>query len=416
MTDLKGKRLLILGGNTLSCDIVNAAKRLGVYTIVTDWYDTDRSPAKLIADEYWNEEVFRPDLLAQLVKDKGIDGVITGFSDSYLFPYQELCTLAGLPCYATKEQFEWTTDKSSFKERCRRYNVPVVPEYDINSFDKTVINNNHKVIIKPVDNSGSRGICICDDPNEFEEKLTYSLGFSEKKQVVIERYMDCDDVSFEYKIQDGEVKLTSICDRFIYKTANEGSITSSLIYPSKYTDAYMADVDRRVKHMFEAEGLRNGVLFMQAFAENGQFYFYEMGYRLSGGRHYIFTKNQNGDSAVEELINFAISGKMSEKRIAEAATPRFKDVCSQLSIICKTDKIASIEGWSAIAEMPQVIDAMPMLKEGQVVGKQGTTASMFARLHIVTNTPKELDTVKDYVFSTLKVKNEKGENLVIRCL
>ena len=45
------KKLLILGGNTLSCDIVNAAKRLGVYTIVTDWYDTDRSPAKLIADE-----------------------------------------------------------------------------------------------------------------------------------------------------------------------------------------------------------------------------------------------------------------------------------------------------------------------------------------------------------------------------
>ena len=415
MSDLKGKRLLILGGNTLSCDIVNAAKRLGVYTIVTDWYDTDRSPAKLIADEYWNEEVFRPDLLAQLVKEKGIGGAITGFSDSYLVPYQELCALAELPCYATKEQFEWTTDKSSFKERCRRYNVPVVPEYDINSFDKTIINKNHKVIIKPVDNSGSRGICICDDPDEFEVKLNYSLGFSEKKQVVIERYMDCDDVSFEYKIQDGEVTLTSICDRFIYKTANEGSITSSLIYPSKYTDAYMADVDKRVKQMFEAEGLSNGVLFMQAFAENGQFYFYEMGYRLSGGRHYIFTKNQNGDSAVEELISFALSGKMSEKRIAEVATPRFKDVCSQLSIICKTDKIASIEGWSAIAEMPQVIDAMQMLKVGQVVGKQGTTASMFARLHIVTNTPKELDSVRDYVFSTLKVKNEKGDNLVIRC-
>lgn len=409
------KKLLILGGNTLSCDIVNAAKRLGVYTIVTDWYDTDKSPAKLIADEFWNEEVFRPDILAQLVKAKEIDGVITGFSDSYLFPYQELCELAGLPCYATKEQFEWTTDKSSFKERCRRYHVPVVPEYDINNFDKTIINKNHKVIIKPVDNSGSRGICICDNPDEFEEKLAYSLGFSEKKQVVIERYMDCDDVSFEYKIQDGDVTLTAICDRYIYKTANEGSITSSLIYPSKYTDAYMADVDKRVKQMFKTEGLHNGVLFMQAFAENDEFYFYEMGYRLSGGRHYIFTKHQNGDSAVEDLINFALTGKMSDKKIAAIANPRFKDICSQLSVICETDQIASIEGWNEIVKMPQVIDAMPMLKVGQTVGKQGTTASMFARLHIVTKTQQELEIVKDSVFSTLKVKNRKGENLVIRC-
>ena len=413
--NLTGKKLLVLGGNTLSCDIVNAAKNLGVYTIVTDWYDTDRSPAKLIADEYWNEEVFRPDLLSQLVKQKGIDGVLTGFSDSYLFPYQELCTLAGLPCYASKEQFEWTTDKSSFKERCRYHNVPVVPEYDINSFDKTIISKTNKVIIKPVDNSGSRGICICDSPDEFEKKLQYSLDFSEKKQVVIERYMECDDVSFEYKIQDGEVTLASICDRYIFKTLNEGSVTSKLIYPSKYIDTYMADVDLRVRRMFKEEGLQNGVLFMQAFADKGKFYFYEMGYRLSGGRHYIFTKNQNGDSAVEELIKYALTGKMSDFKLSEVANPHFTKICSQLSIICKSDIIASIIGWEKIVEKPQVIDALPMLNVGQTVGKLGTTSSIFARLHIVVNSLEELDEIKDFILSTLEVRNIAGENLVIFC-
>ena len=225
--------------------------------------------------------------------------------------------------------------------------------------------------------------------------------------------MDCDDVSFEYKIQDGEATLTAICDRYIFKTANEGSITSSLIYPSKYTEVYLADVDKRVRRMFEAEGLKNGVLFMQAFADNGQFYFYEMGYRLSGGRHYIFTKNQNDESAVEELINFAIAGKMSNRRIAEVANPCFKDVCSQLSIICKTDKIADVKGWEEVAQIPQVIDAMSMLKVGQTVGKQGTTSSMFARLHIVVGNLEELQKVKDMIYSTLKVLNDVGENLVI---
>ena len=412
--DLIGKKLLILGGNALSCDIVNAAKQLGVYTIVTDWYNTERSPAKLIADEYWNEEVFRPDILAELVKNNGIDGVLTGCSDSYLFPYQQLCELTGLPCYATREQFIWTTDKSSFKERCRQHDVPVVPEYDINSFDISIINKNNKVIIKPVDNSGSRGICICDNPKDFQEKMQYSLSFSEKKQVVIERYMDCEDVSFEYKIQNGEVTLTAICDRYIYKTPNGGSITSKLVYPSKYADVYLAEVDNKVKKMFEEEGLMNGVLFLQAFVENGKFYFYEMGYRLSGGRHYIFTKNQNGESAIEDLVNFAITGNMSDDRIANIATPCFKNICSQLSIICKTDRIYSIQGWDKIFNEPRIIDAMQMLKEGQTVGQQGTTSSMFARLHIVVDSVDELNDICDTIYSSLRVTNDKGEDLVIR--
>lgn len=414
MDSLKNKKLLVLGGNALSCDIISIAKSLGVYTIVTDWYDTDRSPAKLICDERWDVSTTDFDQLVKRVKENNIDGLLTGFSDSYLLPYQHLCELTGLPCYATKEQFEWSLDKKTFKEKCRKYNVPVVPEYAVEDFDKSIISKKHKVIIKPVDNSGSRGICICDNPDDFDDKLKYSLGFSEKKVVVIERYMECDDVSFEYKIQDGEVTLTAICDRYIYKTPNEGSITSKLIYPSKYTEAYLNDVDKRVKRMFEGEGLKNGVLFMQAFADGDNFYFYEMGYRLSGGRHYIFTKNQNGDSAAEELINFALTGKMSDKRLSTFATPRFKDVCSQLSIICETDKIAKIEGWEEVAGLPQVIDALQTYKEGDEIGKQGTTASIFARLHIVVKDEKELETILNKVYTTLKVKNKQGENLVIQ--
>ena len=294
--------------------------------------------------------------------------------------------------------------------------MPVVPEYAVEDFDKSIISKNHKVIIKPVDNSGSRGIGICDNPDDFDEKLKYSLGFSEKKVVVIEQYMECDDVSFEYKIQDGEVLLTAICDRYIYKTQNEGSITSKLVYPSKYTEAYLNDVDKRVKRMFEGEGLKNGVLFMQAFTDGDDFYFYEMGYRLSGGRHYIFTKNQNCESAVEELVRFAVTGEMSKERLSEITTPRFKNVCGQLSIICETDKIARIEGWEEVASLPQVIDALQTYKEGDEIGKQGTTASIFARLHIVAKDINELNLIIDNVYSTLKVRNNKGENIVIHCI
>ena len=57
MSTLKNKKLLIIGGDSFSVDIVKTAQSMGIYTIVTDWYDTKRSPAKLVADEYWNTSI-----------------------------------------------------------------------------------------------------------------------------------------------------------------------------------------------------------------------------------------------------------------------------------------------------------------------------------------------------------------------
>ena len=148
MINLKGKKLLILGGNALTSDIVLKAKELGVYTIVTDWNTPDISPAKKLADEIWDVSITDFDTLSILINEKSIDGIITGFTDSYLLPYQYLCECNKLPCYASKEQFEITLDKDLFKKICIANNVPVVPEYDLHNFDKNEISINNKIIIK----------------------------------------------------------------------------------------------------------------------------------------------------------------------------------------------------------------------------------------------------------------------------
>ena len=50
---LAGKKLLIMGGRPAATpDIVRSARRMGIYTIVTDNVPPERSPAKLLADAY----------------------------------------------------------------------------------------------------------------------------------------------------------------------------------------------------------------------------------------------------------------------------------------------------------------------------------------------------------------------------
>ena len=70
MEELKGKKLLVLGGAAMTKDIVNMAHFMGAYVIVTDYYDTHRSPAKLIADEYWDVSINDYDKLSELIKEK----------------------------------------------------------------------------------------------------------------------------------------------------------------------------------------------------------------------------------------------------------------------------------------------------------------------------------------------------------
>jgi biotin carboxylase len=413
MKELEGKKLLILSGSATSMDIVKAAQALGVYTIVTDYYDTTRSPAKLIADEYWNVSTTDYDKLCALIKENGINGIITGFTDSYLLPYQHLCELSGLPCYATKEVFELTMDKAKFKQLCRDNDVPVIPEYDLASFDPSIINENHKVIVKPVDNSGSRGVILCTKPEDFQKCLDYALSFSEKKQVVIERYMEMDSISISYTIQDGVVSLSTTDDRYVHKAASGSSVTQCGIYPSKYTEAYIQKIDGKMKKMYERAGLKNGVLAVQFFTDGNEFYVMEMGYRLTGGQHYTYTMAENGISSLDQLIRFAVTGSMADYSIAERDNACFKHIYCHLFILGKEAKIARFEGLDYLKQMPEVMHLTEMKKIGDKVGVDGTSAQKVVGVHLKVNDIAHLKKVLDNVKEHFHFYDEEGNDLTI---
>lgn len=414
--DIKGKKLLILGGASLSCDIVIAARELGVYTIVTDWYDTKRSPAKLISDEYWNEEIFKPELIAKLIKEHNINGVITGFTDSYLLQYHRICELSGLPCYATKEAFDITLDKAKFKKHCIDNGVPVIPQYDVKSFDPAIINASNKLIIKPVDNSGSRGVIVCRETNDYQRCLDFALSFSEKKEVIIEKYMDMDSWAASYTIQDGEISLSTLNDRLEHKSSETAAITTAGIYPSKYIDRYLSELDPLMEKMYRAMGVTNGVLSVQGFVDETSFYVMEMGYRLTGGQHYIFSKHENGISSLEQLIHYAITGRMADFSIAERDNPRFKDLCLNLCILGKEAKVARIEGQEYVENLPEVIHANFMKQVGDQIGTDGTTAQKIANLHLVLKDRDELNRVISDIQEHFHVYDESGNDLVLQLM
>ena len=414
--DIKGKKLLILGANAITCEIVNAAKALGVYTIATDYNPVEKAPAKLIADEYWNDSIMDYDVLLPKIKEHKVDGILTGFIDIVLLPYQHLCELAGLPCYATKEVFETTMDKAKFKKLCRDNGVTVIPEYDLATFDPNIINDKNKVIIKPVDNSGSRGVVICGKPEEFSKCLDYSMSFSKKKQVVIEKYMELDSVSASYNIQDGVISLSTFNDRYVHKSPDGGAVTCLSLYPSKYLDDYMEKMNDKVCAMYRNLGVKNGLLSLQFFTDGEDFYVMEMGHRLTGGQQYMISKAENGISSLDQLIHFAVTGKMADFSIAEKDNARFKNVYCHLYILGKEAKIARFEGLDYLKNLPEVIHFSQMKRVGDTIGPDGTSAQKVVGLHLKVKDRDDLNRILQDIQREFHFYDEDGNDLTIEMI
>ena len=411
--DLEGKKLLILGGNALTCEIVNAAKKFGVYSVVTDWNSPEVSPAKKLADDYWNISLLDYDSLLRGIKEEGIDGIITGFTDSYLLPYQHICELSGLPCYATKNVFENTMDKAKFKQHCRDSGVPIIPEYQMETFDPSIIDSKNKFIIKPVDNSGSRGVILCETQEEYSKCLHYALSFSKKKKVLIEKYMDLDSISISYTFQDGEVSLSTTDDRYVHRAASGSSVTRLSIYPSKYTDAYIELMDERVRDMYKKMGVRDGVVAIQFFTDGTNFFAMEMGHRLTGGQHYTYTQMENDTSVLDNLIHFAITGRMADYRIAERDNARFRSTYCHLFLLGKQGVISRFEGLDYLNSLPEVLHYSQEKRVGESIGLDGTASQKVIGMHLKLNNVDDLKRIKQDIQQNVHFYDETGNDLML---
>ena len=134
---------------------------LGVTTIVANYYPPEKSPAKRIADEQWDVDFSQVDNMVARIKEHHVDGIFVGWTDSHLPYYAEICEKAGLPCCGTVEQFDiLSNDKRRFKQTCIEYGVPTIPEYkmDIQLLREDLDKIEYPVMVKPADESGSRGV------------------------------------------------------------------------------------------------------------------------------------------------------------------------------------------------------------------------------------------------------------------
>lgn len=417
--EFQGKRILIFPGLPLLRSVVMKAKEMGMYTVVTDYFtDWEQSPAKKIADEAYNISYTDLDAMAQLCRDKEIDGVFSAFSENSILAAAKLCEKIGKPFYATVEQLEIMSNKAKFKQLCRDNGVPTVEEYhiDLEHFEESCRNIKYPVIVKPVDNAGSRGITVAYDAEMLRRSVEYALDYSQSGEIVIERYMTGQESNLTYTLQNGEIVLSLMSDSQLSSTQRgQLNLPYMWLYPSRNYERCLKEVNENVKKMFRSIGMKEGSCFLTAFTEEDGIYFFEAGYRVGGGMNYIMQKEVYGKDYLELMLAYAVTGDSSTAYTLDYDDFSSFKPCGNLVILLKGGTISKYIGFEKLNDLKGVLDFDPgALKPiGTTINAVGDYGQNLCRVVLMSESADDLANIIDAIYETIDVLDEHGESMLM---
>ena len=407
------KKLLILAGAGVHCKVVQAAKELGVYTIVTDNLAIENAPAKQMADEVLNYDIYDIDNIVTYCKENKVDGVLGFCIDPTQRPAQEICERLNLPSFGTKEQVFALTDKNTFKQLCVRNSVDIIPEYSEENIDKIEF----PVLVKPVDSRGSRGIEVCNNVDELLKYLPIAKKESSNGKAIIEKYMgNNQELTITYIVKNGEPNLISIGDRYSGKKEdNLNRQNICVIQPSHYTDLYLKKVHPNVIKMIKDLGIKNGPVFMQGFVDGETVRMFDPGIRFPGNEYERIYTKATGMNPMKSIIKYVVGGEIDDyKGQLNNSYLLNNKIAIQYMINVGPGKIGKFNGFDEIAKIPQIVDIQQRHFVGDFIENTGDIKHRAGEICLLCE--RNLEEIKNCILTIQKhlvVEDENCKNMLI---
>lgn len=275
---------MILGASILQLPAIEKAKEMGLEVIAVDM---DPEAVGFTVEGVKKEVISTIDTDAVLLaaKEHKIDGIMTLASD---MPMRTVATVAkelGL-VGVTEETALAATDKGIMRQRLQEFGVPVPVFYKVNTRDEyyQAINKlDVKCIVKPADNSGSRGVDLLSnlkDSQEIEKAYHYSKSFSRNGTIVVEEYMEGPEVSVETLSIAGECYVIQITDKLT--TGAPYFVEMGHNQPSLLPKNMQQQIEKVAKMAVKALGIQNGPSHTEIKVTSEGPKIVEIGARLGG--------------------------------------------------------------------------------------------------------------------------------------
>lgn len=186
------KTILLLGGSAQQIVAIQTARELGLYTILCD-YLVD-NPGQYYADKFYLVSTTDKEAVLEVAKAEEVSGVLAYASDPAAPTAAYVAEQLGLPGNPY-DSVEILCNKDRFRAFLAEHGF-CTPKAKAYTNSEDAISDlgsgifSFPVILKPVDSSGSKGVARIDNLDGIEEKLTYAMGYSRCKRLIIEEWVE----------------------------------------------------------------------------------------------------------------------------------------------------------------------------------------------------------------------------------
>lgn len=401
------KAVLIFGVGPLQKSIIGRAKKMGLYTVGID-------PA---ADATCRDEVDAFEVVGgqdfeghcAVVEKYGIDAIVTAATDKPLVMMARIAKKYGFPFYSV-ETAQWSTDKFQMKQRFLESGVPcakgiTLSREDINQLPLAIghwplagdkdsqqptANGQHlyyPVIVKPRDNSGSRGVKLCRNREELAASMSEAFEVSKLDTVLVEEFIEGPEYSIEslhYKedsqqpiANDQKPKVKSEVIQFTEKKTTEFPYNVELghIQPANISEENKSRIREIVSKIGAALHFENCPSHTELKINERGIFVIETSPRLGGD--YItstLTPLSTGVNMEDELLKISLGEKISPcPQSIQYSGVRFF-AFEEGSVIKHALNEEFVKSW------PHVVDFSFNLKEGDKVNRITSSLNRYGQL------------------------------------
>ncbi len=278
------KKMMILGASILQLPAIEKASEMGLEVIAVDM-NPEAVGFKVpgVIKEVIST-IDTPAILKAAMRHK-INGIMTLASD---IPMQSVAVvshemgLAGI----NEDTALKATNKAFMRDALREAGVPVPLFFRVKGKEafKEAVEKvrvaGYKCIVKPADNSGSRGVDLLKEDADLDIAYDYTNHYSRGGEIVVEEYMEGPEVSVETLAVDGDVHVIQITDKLT--TGAPYFVEMGHSQPSQHSEETRKRIAEVAVAANKAIGIQNGPSHTEIKVTKDGPKIVELGARLGG--------------------------------------------------------------------------------------------------------------------------------------
>lgn len=297
------RKILVLGIGNAQLDLIKWSKEYGLEVHACSYSKSGKG--EQYVDYFELIDIKDADRILQYVKANNIDLIYSIGSDVAMPTIAFVAEEQGLFSFISQKTANVCQNKAILRESLGSdfsYNIPFRKGKHLTELESW---DTYPAMIKPVDSQGQRGIYQVGSFDEVKANFKKSMEFSSSHEVIIEKYLEGDEISINAYIVHKEITFFYLSDRISHKEY-PGGIIKEHLYPSKY--AYMEEsLKTLVSKTIDKLDISNGPVYFQISIYRETPYIIEVTPRFDGCHIWRLIKMTKGIDLLEITMSHLLT-------------------------------------------------------------------------------------------------------------